>query len=165
MKVPNSHSTNGIVCFACLALLLTALFMEHSMGLEPCPLCILQRILVVAVGLVSLIAFLVKPGVIGIRLSSGLCLILSGLGTGLGVRHLWLQSLPADQAPACGPGLEYLMDVLPLLDVLKIILEGDGSCAEVVWSLFGISIPGWTLIGFIGLILVSLTQMIQPRPN
>ena len=165
MNAPNSHSTNGIICFACLALLLTALYMEHSMGLEPCPLCILQRILVIAVGLGSLIAFLIKPGVIGIRLSSGLCLILSGLGAGLGIRHLWLQSLPEDQAPACGPGLEYLMDVLPLFDVLKLILEGDGSCAEVVWSLFGISIPGWTLIGFIGLILVSLTQIIQPRPN
>ena len=165
MKLPKSQSLNGIICFVCLALLLIALYMEHFMGLKPCPLCILQRVLVIAVGLASLVGFLVNPGTIGIRLIGGVGLVFSVMGAGLGLRHLWLQNLPEVQAPACGPGLDYLMDVFPLIDVLTLILKGDGSCAEVVWSLLGVSIPGWTLVGFVGLIIVSVMQIMQPRVN
>ena len=135
------------------------------MGLEPCPLCILQRILVLAIGFFCFIGFLIKPGYLGTRIVGCLGLTLSGIGAVVSIRHLWLQSLPEDQAPACGPGLEYLIDIHPPIDVLKLILEGDGTCAEISWSLLGISIPGWTLIGFIGLILVNVTQIIQPRFN
>ncbi|MAI41455.1 MAG: disulfide bond formation protein B [Candidatus Azotimanducaceae bacterium] len=165
MKAPNSRSINAIIFLGCLGLILVALYMEYSMGLEPCPLCILQRILILATGLVSLIAFLVKPQVRGIRIFGLIGIVLSGIGSVLGVRHLWLQSLPEDQAPACGPGLEYLIDIFTPIEVLKMILEGDGSCAEVVWTFLGISIPGWTLIGFIGLILLNITQLLQPRPD
>ena len=165
MKAPNSRSINAIIFLGCLGLVLVALYMEYSMGLEPCPLCILQRILILATGLVSLVAFLVKPRVRGIRVFGLISIALSGIGSVLGVRHLWLQSLPEDQAPACGPGLEYLMDIFTPIEVLKMILEGDGSCAEVVWTFLGISIPGWTLIGFIGLILLNVTQLLQPRPD
>ena len=165
MKAPNSRSINAIIVLGCLGLILVALYMEYSMGLEPCPLCILQRILILATGLVSLIAFLVKPQVRGIRIFGLIGIVLSGIGSVLGVRHLWLQSLPEDQAPACGPGLEYLIDIFTPIEVLKMILEGDGSCAEVVWTFLGISIPGWTLIGFIGLIHLNITQSLQPRPD
>ncbi|NQV66799.1 MAG: disulfide bond formation protein B, partial [SAR86 cluster bacterium] len=70
---------------------------------------------------------------------------------------------PADEVPACGPSLDYLLDVFPLTDVLSIVLSGDGSCAEIVWSLFGVSIPGWTLLAFAGLLAVGAWQILRPQ--
>jgi disulfide bond formation protein DsbB len=140
-----------------------ALFMEHAMGLEPCPLCILQRVTVIVTGLVTLVAALHHPGVRGIRVYAIGAILAAVLGAALAVRQLWLQSLPKDQVPACGPGLDYLMEVLPLTEVLNMILTGDGSCAEIAWTLFGISIPGWTLVGFIGLIAINVFQIVRPK--
>jgi disulfide bond formation protein DsbB len=140
-----------------------ALFMEHAMGLEPCPLCILQRVMVIVTGLVTLVAALHHPGVRGIRVYAIGAILAAVLGAALAVRQLWLQSLPKDQVPACGPGLDYLMEVLPLTEVLNMILTGDGSCAEIAWTLFGISIPGWTLVGFIGLIAINVFQIVRPK--
>ncbi|MBT6790889.1 MAG: disulfide bond formation protein B, partial [Gammaproteobacteria bacterium] len=65
--------------------------------------------------------------------------------------------------PACGPSLEYLIDVLPFTDVLAIVLNGDGSCAEVAWSLLGLSIPAWVVVACIPLILASLWLYRAPR--
>jgi disulfide bond formation protein DsbB len=140
-----------------------ALFMEHAMGLEPCPLCILQRVTVIVTGLVTLVAALHHPGARGIRVYAIGAILAAVLGAALAVRQLWLQSLPKDQVPACGPGLDYLMEVLPLTEVLNMILTGDGSCAEIAWTLFGISIPGWTLVGLIGLIAINVFQIVRPK--
>lgn len=140
-----------------------ALFMEQAMGLDPCPLCILQRVMVIVTGLVTLIAALHHPGVRGIRIYAIGAILAAVLGAALAIRQLWLQSLPKDQVPACGPGLDYLLEVLPLTEVLNMILTGDGSCAEIAWTLFGISIPGWTLVGFIGLIAINVFQIVKPK--
>ncbi len=140
-----------------------ALIFEYGMGLQPCPMCVLQRIAVITVGLVALVAAIHNPRTKGIRVYGCAATIVALLGAGVAVRHLWLQSLPADQVPACGPGLDYLLEVFPLTDVLSMILTGDGSCAEVVWSLFGISIPGWTLVGFCGLIGLGVLQIVRPK--
>ena len=83
------------------------------------------------------------------------------IGAGLSLRHLYLQGLPEDQVPSCGPGLDYLMDVFPMTEVIEMVLSGDGSCAEVVWTFLGLSIPGWTLIGFAGLLLVGGFQVLR----
>jgi disulfide bond formation protein DsbB len=140
-----------------------ALYMEHAMALEPCPLCILQRVMVIATGIIALLAALHGPGKTGIQVYGGLVTATASGGAMLSLRQLWLQSLPADEVPSCGPSLDYLLDVFPLTEVLTMILSGDGSCAEIAWSLFGISIPGWTLAGFIGLIAIGVWQMSQPR--
>jgi len=133
------------------------------MGLEPCPLCILQRVIVIVTGFVTLVAALHHPGIRGIRVYAGSAILVASVGAALAIRHLWLQSLPKDQVPACGPGLDYLLEVLPLSQVLNMILTGDGSCAEIVWTLLGISIPGWTLVGFIGLIAINVFQIVRPK--
>ena len=88
--------------------------MEHAMALEPCPLCILQRVAVITTGVVALIAALFNPGIKGIRIFGSVGVITASLGAALAVRQLWLQNLPKDEVPACGPGLDYLMDVFPL---------------------------------------------------
>jgi len=131
------------------------------MGLEPCPLCMTQRIAIIAVGTVALIAFLHHPFGMMRRVYSGLGAILAILGGAISSRQLWLQSLPEDQVPSCGPSLDYMLDTFPLSETISVMLQGDGNCAEVVWTFLGLSIPGWTLIAFIGLCLINLWQMLR----
>lgn len=163
MAFPGSRIIFLIVFLGCAFLMGVALYMEHAMGLEPCPLCIMQRVMVIATALVALVAAIHGPGIMGIRIYGGLSIVTAAIGGGISSRQLWLQSLPEDQVPACGPGLDYLMDVFPLTEVLTMVLSGDGTCAEVVWEFLGISIPGWTLIGFIGLAAIGLFQVLRPK--
>jgi protein dithiol:quinone oxidoreductase len=163
MTLPGSRTIYWLLFLGCIGMMAVALFFEHYMQLEPCPLCILQRVMVICTGVIALIAALHNPGDLGIRVYGALVILASAAGAGVAIRQLWLQSLPEDQVPACGPGLDYLMDVFPLTEVLGKVLSGDGSCAEVLWSLFGISIPGWTLLGFFGLIAIGVFQLVRPR--
>lgn len=158
-RLPSPRVTNGLVALGCTVMMAVALYMEHVMLLEPCPLCIMQRVMVIATGGVCLIAFIHGPRGYGVRVYGGLTLLCAGAGGGLSARQLWLQSLPPDQVPACGASLDYMLEVFPLTEVLAMVLSGDGTCAEVMWSLFGISIPGWTLLGFIGLGCIAVWQL------
>ena len=156
--IPSARNINWLIGFGCMFLMGVALYMEHMMHLEPCPLCIFQRVAVITAGLIALAAALHNPGTLGIRVYGLMVALASIIGGALSTRQLYLQSLPEDQVPACGPGLDYLLDVFPMQDVIRMVFEGDGSCAEVVWSFLGISIPGWTLVGFVGLIVLGLFQ-------
>lgn len=151
------------VCFLagflfCLGLLITALVFQFSGGLEPCPLCISQRIMVLAVALVLLAAVIHNPGRIGTRIYAVVGTLTALGGAGVSGRHVWLQHLPADQVPACGPGLSYMFQYFPLTDTLKAMLSGTGDCAKVDWTLFGLSMPAWVLLCFLGLAVLSVAQ-------
>lgn len=163
MALPSSRIVYLIVFLGCVFLMSVALYMEHAMGLEPCPLCVLQRVMVIATALVALIAAIHNPGITGVKTYGALSVVTAAGGAGLSIRQLYLQSLPEDQVPACGPGLDYLLDVFPLTEVLTMIISGDGTCAEVVWEFLGLSIPGWTLVGFIGLIAIGVFQFVRPK--
>lgn len=126
-----------------------AVVLEYGFGLEPCPLCWLQRFAMLGVALVSLVGLLHGPNGWGRWIYALLALLAAGAGAGIAGRHVWLQSLPADQVPACGPGLDYLMDILPLTEVLRVVLRGDASCANIEAAFLGLSLPAWTLIGFV----------------
>lgn len=153
-----------LVFLACALLMAIAFYMEHVMGLEPCPLCMLQRVAVVSVGVVALIAALHNPpSTIGNRIYAGLVGLLAIAGAGLAGRQLWLQSLPADQVPACGPSVDYLLEAFPLLDVIAIALQGTGDCAKVSWTFLGLSIPGWTFIAF-SVFLIAMLFVLFRRP-
>ncbi|WP_303290256.1 disulfide bond formation protein B [Marinobacter sp. SS5-14b] len=156
----------GFVFLVCAALLGVAFYMEHVMGLEPCPLCWLQRFGFMGAGLVSLVAFLHGPLGFGRRVYGVFLVLTAGAGLGVAGRQLWLQNLPADQVPACGPSVDYMLQVLPWLDVLKTALRGTGDCAEVVWRFLGLSIPGWTAVFFVLLIVLGLVMMFRrDRPS
>jgi disulfide bond formation protein DsbB len=163
MALPNSRIIFLVVFLGCAFLMAVALYMEHVMELEPCPMCVMQRVMVIATAIVALIAAVHGPGITGIKVYGGLSILTAGVGGSISARQLWLQSLPEDQVPACGPGLDYLLDVFPLTEVLTMVLSGDGTCAEVVWQFLGISIPGWTLIGFLGLIAIGILQVLKPK--
>jgi protein dithiol:quinone oxidoreductase len=149
--VSTTRSLFLLVFFACAGMILTALYMQHIMNLEPCALCITQRILIIAIGTVSLIAAIHSPARLGIRLYSSTCVILAIIGGGFSARHIWLQHLPKDLVPACGPNLSYLIENFPLSEALSVLLRGDGNCADTLWTFLGLSIPGWTLVAFIAL--------------
>ncbi|WP_136248129.1 disulfide bond formation protein B [Halomonas borealis] len=141
----------------CVLMMAVALGLEHLGGLDPCPLCIFQRVAVIAAGVVLAVAALHDPqGRRGAALYGLLSLLAVAAGIGLAGRHLWLQSLPADQVPSCGPGLDYMMEVLPLQQVVSMVLGASGECAEISAHWLGLSLPGWTLIGFVALMLVPL---------
>ncbi len=162
MTIPASRFIFGLTFFGCALLIAAALLMEHQMLLAPCPLCILQRIMVIVTGIIALIAAIQNPRELGIRIYGALVVVSAATGGGIAIRQLWLQSLPEDLVPACGASLDYLLDVFPLMDVLSMVLTGDGTCAEVLFTFLGISIPGWTLVGFVGLIVIGMFQVLRP---
>ncbi len=141
----------------CILMMLVALGLEHIGGYEPCPLCIFQRVAVLAAAAVFIIAAIHNPrGRLGPVVYGGLSLMAVLGGIGVAARHVWLQSLPPDQVPSCGPGLGYMVDILPMQDVVAMVLSGSGECAEIDFHLLGISLPGWTLVGFSVLALAPL---------
>lgn len=146
---------HGLVAFVAFALLAVAFYMEYQMALEPCPLCMLQRIVFFCVGVVSLASFLTSSQ--GARkVCSWLVVVLSLIGAALAIRHLYLQSLPMDELPACLPGLSYMFEVFPWQEIMEAMVMGTGECGDVVWTFLGISIPGWTLVAFVGMAIVNL---------
>ncbi|MCK7594244.1 disulfide bond formation protein B [Pseudomarimonas salicorniae] len=151
----------GLLC--CLALLGYALYAQHQMFLDPCPLCILQRVafMVMAAGFLAGLVF--GKGRVGRWLGSAVVVIGSGAGVAIAGRHVWLQGLPPDQVPACGPGLEYMLEAFPLRDVLSKVFHGSGECAKIDWSFLGISMPGWTLIWYLLLAALVLFALFRAR--
>jgi protein dithiol:quinone oxidoreductase len=146
----------------CAALLSYALYLQYALDLEPCPLCMFQRVALIAMGAVFLFATLHGPGQTGAWMYGVLQFVLGGAGIGLALRHLWIQSLPADQVPACGMGIGYMFETLPFFDVIERTLKGSGECAHVDLVL-GLSIPAWTLALFVVLIAWSLLLAAKPR--
>lgn len=147
----------------CTLSMVIALTLQYVMSLQPCPLCIFQRVTVIITGLIFLIAAIAGINALLRRFFSVLTLIGSLIGGALSIRHLWLQSLPADQVPSCGPGLNYMLDVFPLQRVVSMVLKGSGECATVHGHFLGLTIPGWTLILFAILLIVSLYQLFRRR--
>ena len=124
-----------------------AQFMEHVLGLAPCPLCLMQRIWVMLGGLGALVALADRPT----RLGYPIFAVAAALaGAGFAIRQLYLQSLPPDAVPACGPDLGYMFEAFPFRDVLKAMTFGTGDCAQVQ-KVLGVSIAAWSLLGFCAL--------------
>ena len=132
-----------------VGLIAYALFAQYVLDLDACPLCILQRVAFVAAGLVFLVAGVHSPGGTGARVYAGLGVATAGIGAGIAARHVYIQQLPADLVPSCGPGLDYLLDAFPLFDALEKVFTSSGECAEVNWSFLGLSMPAWALVWFI----------------
>ena len=131
---------------ACVGLLAYAYYAQVVLHLEPCPLCIFQRVGVFALGLTFLIAAAHDPVSWGRRAYAAL-LALAALATiGVAVRHLYIQHLPEGSVPACGASLDFMLKVFSLSEVLVKVLSGSGECAKVTWSFLGLAMPAWVLI-------------------
>ena len=149
------------VSFGLIAL---AIFFQHQDDLVPCPLCIFQRIAFAATGALFLIGALWNPASASMRRVAALLTMIPALiGLGIAGRHVWLTYLPESEVPKCGPGLEYLMESMPTNSVIRTVLTGSGECAKVDWRLLGLSMPEWSLIAFIGLVLWILLTLFRAR--
>ena len=137
------------------ALLFAALLMEHLLDMAPCPLCLMQRIWIFVAGAFAYVSLLHSPrwGIYPFCSLAAAC-----VGGGFSIRQLYLQSLPADQVPACGPDMAYMLDVFPLSEVLLAMTRGTGDCADPGASVFGLTLAAWALLGFIAIIVAAVLQ-------
>jgi len=156
MTIPGKRILNGIGALACAGMMGFALYAQHILHLDPCPLCILQRIAVILMGICFMLVFIQNPGKLGGRIYAGFLTCFALYGTGVAAWHVRLQNLPPEEVPSCGPGFEYMVDNFPLKDALGMIFQGSGECAEVSWRLLGLSMPMWVIIGVGGLGVVGV---------
>ncbi|HEY7841608.1 MAG TPA: disulfide bond formation protein B [Gammaproteobacteria bacterium] len=137
------------IALLCAALLGYGYWLQFAEGLEPCPLCVFQRLCYMAVGAIAVVGAVHGPGAMWRRLYSGVLFLAAAIGAGIAGRQVWLQHLPPDQVPECGPGLDYMLDVFPLSDALRMAFTGSGECAEVDWTFLSLSIAEWSLFWFL----------------
>ena len=143
-----------------LALIIVALLFEHMLSLKPCLLCYAQRACVYLVILLSLIGFLHKSQSLTVfRSYIGIAITIIVCGISLSIRQLYLQNLPPELVPTCGPDIDYLFETLPILEVFMLAIRGDGNCAEILWSFLGISIPGWLMVAFCAQFVYAIVSL------
>jgi disulfide bond formation protein DsbB len=147
----------------CAALLAFGLYLQHVVGLEPCPMCIMQRYAFIAVGLIALAGAVHGPGAAGSRLYAGLIGLVALDGGGVAARQSWMQLNPP-AIPECGPGLEFMLESFPLAEALPMIFRGAGDCAAVDWSFLGLSIANWSLLCFAAVILLAGWLLLRGQP-
>ena len=128
-----------------------SLFLQYVKHQDPCPLCMVHRVIFIALLAVFALAVLHGPKRFGERIYAALIVLLSLTGVGVASRHIWIQHLPKDQIPACGPGLDYMLETMPMSNVLKELMHGSGECAEQGWTFLTLGIPEWSLICYIAL--------------
>ena len=145
-----------VVIAACFSY---ALYTQYVGGLSPCPLCMSQRVFYILTAAIALIAALHNRAP---RVYGALCALSALAGAAIAARQVWLQHLPPNEVPACGPSLEYMLQTLPFGTVLVHMLKGDGNCAIVNWSFWGLSMAEWSLLVFIGLVVVALAMALRP---
>jgi len=147
---------------ACLAMLGYALYAQFVLKLEPCPLCIFQRIGIAAVGALFLVAGLHAPRGWGARIYGALILVAALATAGISARHIYIQHLPEGSVPACGAGLDYLFKVFPVVDVVRKVLTGSGECAKITWTFLSLSMPAWVLLSAAALGVWGLRVSARP---
>ena len=148
--LPN-RALYALAALVIAGLMAFAFYLQYVKHQDPCPLCMVQRVIFIVMLGLFVLATLHGPKRTGERVYAGLLTLLSLSGIAVAARHIWLQHLPKDQVPACGPGLDYMLDTLPMADVLKQVMHGSGECAVKGWTFLTIGIPEWSLLCYLGL--------------
>jgi disulfide bond formation protein DsbB len=154
--LPRRRPAYVLGALVCLGLIGWALWLQHGLGLEPCPLCVFQRIAVIAIGVIFLVAAIHNPGWVGAAVYGGLTLVVGSVGAGLAAWHVWIQAQPKGAVAACGMSLNYMLETLPLTEVIGKVLKGSGECAEQGWLFLGLAIPSWTFVFFVAMVVAAL---------
>lgn len=149
-RIPNSWLYLAGFLFAS-GLMGFGLYLQYVKHQDPCPLCMVQRLIFIAILVIFLLAATHRPRRLGERIYAGLIVFLSLAGVVVASRHIWIQHLPADQVPACGPGLDYMLDTMPMANVLKELMHGSGECAAHGWSFLTLGIPEWSWLCYLAL--------------
>jgi len=159
ISLPQNRNLYIAGFLVCCGLISVALFMQFGLGYEPCPLCILQRLAFVAIGLICLVAAIHNPDISGHK-PYGFLIGAAGLtGLSISIRHSWLQHNPPEFVE-CGGGLEYWLETLPVSEIIQKVLTGTGDCTDIIWKFLGLSIPEWTAVMYLGFIIFAVRQML-----
>ena len=140
----------------CFALVGLALWIQTAYKLEPCPLCISQRIIFMSLGILFLLAAFVKPETIFSKILTVFQVLTALGGAGVAIRHWYLQAHRGEIIADCGVGFDYMFDNFPLQKAFKLIFRGTGDCAAIDWTVLGLSLPQLGLIAFIGFGIFAL---------
>jgi len=139
----------GAGFLACAAFLAYAYYEQFALDIEPCPLCIFQRIAFIVTGLIFLAGAIHGPGAGGRRGYALLVVLAAAVGAGIASYHLWVQHIPPDPMVGCAPGFNYMVENFPISKVLKMAFTGHADCSEVNWTFLGLAMPFWTLVCYI----------------
>lgn len=161
MPLASPRSLFFLAFLASVALMGMGFYLQYGVGLEPCPLCLVQRVFFVAFGLICLVAALHNPARGGRRAYAVLALLMAAGGAATAGRQVWLQNIPADQLPACLPGLGYMLESnWSVLKIIGTVLQGSADCG-VTWTFLGMSIAEWSLLAFVGMLAFGLFQLLR----
>jgi disulfide bond formation protein DsbB len=160
MHLVRSRSLFFLAFLACASILGAAVYLQRVIGSAPCPLCVIQRVLLSGCSGVLLAAALHKPGIVGWRVYSGCLLALALTGAAVAARQVWLQESPPENTASCLANLQYVLDTQPYFKVVYLILTGGAGCSEITWTLFGISLPEWSLLAFSGVSVFALYYLL-----
>ena len=152
---PGSRLIYLAIFLVCVGLIGFALYLQHSLGLEPCPMCILQRYAFIVVGVIALVAAIQDPALLGRRIYSGLLVVMAATGGGVAMRHVYLEHYPP-KIFDCGADFGFMLESFPLTQALPMIFRGTGDCTKVAWRFLGLSIAEWSLICFALLIVAAV---------
>ncbi len=158
-----NRGLNLLGVLVCAGLLLYAWYSQSVLGLEPCPLCIFQRIGIALIGVLFLLAAVQNPGRTGSR-AYGVLMVLAALATiGVAARHVGIQSQPPGTVASCGASLSYMLQIFPVGTVIRKVLTGSGECAKVTWRFLGLTMPAWVLIASACLALLAMIANFPSR--
>jgi disulfide bond formation protein DsbB len=160
MSIRRTYLYLGVLC---LLIIISSFIMQYGFKLEPCSLCIIDRVIVIGMALLFFIACLHNPKRVWQLIYSLLAFIMALVGIAVTARHLWLLQLPPDKVPECGPGLSYLIDTMPLKEALTIVLKGSSECTKAIPYFLGLSLPLWTMIAFVLLAVASWAPWLLGR--
>jgi disulfide bond formation protein DsbB len=147
-----------------LGLIGGALYLQYGLREDPCPLCMIQRVIFIAIGAIFFIAAIHNAGRIGRWVYSTLIALTALGGVGVASRHIWLQHLPKDQVPACGPGLDFMLKNFPMAEVWQELMHGSGECATKGWTFLSLGLPEWALIWYVVLGLLAIFIAVKRQP-
>ena len=147
----SSRIVFALISSTCIALLAYGYYLQYFQNLEPCPMCIFQRICYFAIAICATLAVIQNPKGVGRTIYTGILAILSLAGAGIAARQTWLQHLPPDKVPECGPGLDFMLEMYPVSEAILTVLRGSGECAVVNWRFLSLSIAEWSLLCFLGI--------------
>lgn len=149
--------------FVCAALYSYAIYVQFALGIEPCPMCIFQRIVFIVMAILFLVGAIHNPQARGRRVYALLLLLAAGIGVGIAARHLWVQHQPPDLMAGCAPGWNYMISNFPISKALKMAFTGSADCAQVSWTFVSLSMPFWTLVCYVLLGVGALWAGLRQR--
>ena len=151
----------ALIALVCAAMLAFGLYLQHGVGLEPCPMCIVQRYALVFVAVLSGLA--AATGLKGLQIGAGFLLLLSaGFGAFVAARQSWLQWYPPEIA-SCGRDFYGMIETFPLQRAIPMIFKGSGDCTKIDWTFLGLSIANWSFLSFVAIALLTLAVLLARR--